>query len=90
MIVPAFAAVIALAGQPPATSPVTSPQKAPATQLDEVEVVGQRLQDHVARFIDEVTAPPRRRNLARWDRKICVGVVNLDNRYAQFMVDRVS
>ncbi|MBN9464164.1 hypothetical protein [Brevundimonas sp.] len=58
--------------------------------LGDVEITGQRLQQQVQSFIHDATAAPRGRNLARWDRSICMGVANFDARYAQFMIDRVA
>jgi len=58
--------------------------------LEDIEVTGRRLDEQVQSFIDEVAAPPRGRQLARWDRSICVGVANMDARYARTMVDRIA
>jgi len=60
------------------------------TDLGDVQVAGERLQEQVQSFIREATAPPRGRRLARWNRPICIGVSNMDARYAQFMIDRVT
>jgi hypothetical protein len=40
--------------------------------------------------VDEVAAPSPGRGPARWDRRVCVGVVNVRNPAAQQLVDRVS
>ncbi|TFW11039.1 hypothetical protein EGY25_15255 [Brevundimonas intermedia] len=77
-------AVPAFAQEQASASPQT-----PA-ELGDVEVTGRRLEPQVQSFIDDIAAPPRGRGLARWDRTICVGVANMDERYAQFMVDRVA
>ncbi|WP_395945415.1 hypothetical protein [Brevundimonas sp.] len=64
-------------------------QQGPA-ELGDVTVTGRRLEPQVQSFIDDIAASPRGRGLARWDRTICVGVANMNSRYAQFMVDRVA
>lgn len=61
-----------------------------AVDLGEIEVVSdQLLREQVQAFTREALAPPPGRPLARWDRRVCVGVSNLDGRYARFMIDRV-
>lgn len=58
--------------------------------LGQIDVTSQRLQQQVQSFIREATAAPPGRVLARWDRSICVGVSNLDPRYARLMIDRIT
>lgn len=78
-------------GVPQQASPQTPPPpEAQATQLEEVVVVGQSLQQAVDRFVDTVVAPPAGRGPGRWDRKVCVGAVNMDREIAQPLIDRVS
>lgn len=60
------------------------------TRLDDVVVQGQRLDDQVRGFIDEVIAPPSGWGPARWRTGVCVGVVNIRGEAAQYVVDRVS
>jgi hypothetical protein len=69
----------------------------PPEGIDEVIVRGQRLGDikddlriHIRDFIGEVVATPPGRGFARWYRSVCIGVYNLDNTAAQYIVDRVS
>lgn len=62
----------------------------PPTEVEGVTITGGRLEEVVRSFVAEVAAAPRDRNLARWDRRICIGVVNMDARYAQALVDQVS
>ena len=72
MIQFAFATALLLApqAQPP-------PQDAaPTSQLEDVIVEGRGLREAVDRFVDEVVASPVGRGPARWDRKVCVGVLN--------------
>lgn len=62
-----------------------------STDLGTIEVTGERpFEDRAAAFIEEVAVAPRGRGLARWDRAICVGTANMNRRYAQAMIDRVS
>lgn len=71
------------------------PQAPPAaTQepvaLEDVLVEGRRLEELTREFVDEVSAPPRRRGLARWRGGVCVGVMNVRAEMAQALADRVS
>ena len=70
-----------VAQQPPVPAPAPS---------DKVIVEGISPEEAVRSFIDEVSAAPPGRNLARWDRKVCVGAINLATRYAQRLIDQVS
>lgn len=83
---------IALLQEPGPTPPVIPPpaQEPPAVTVEDVTVEGQRLADFVREFVVETAAPARGRGLARWHRPICAGVVNLDPRLAQPIVDRIS
>lgn len=97
MVALALAALLAAAPmqEPPQPSP---PQQQPASaaadpgpvDLGEIEVTGRPLDDMIRSFVDEVAAPNRRRGIARWDDRICVGVANLRAEPAQYIVDRVS
>ena len=71
------------------TAPVPPPQDPPA-ELGDVVVDGRSLRDRVEEFVDEVAAPPRRRGIARWRSRVCVGVVNLHKAQAQGLIDRIS
>lgn len=90
-----IAALLALAlsaSAPPAQSaqsaaPVPEDQ---AVRLEDIQVSGRRLDDLIQSFVSEVAAPNRGRGIARWDRSVCVGVVNLRREAAQYLVDRVS
>lgn len=84
MIQFAFATALLLAPQTP-----PPPQDAPSV-LEDVVVDGRSLRETVDRFVDDVVAPPAGRGPARWDRKVCVGVVNLENDTAQALVDQIS
>lgn len=68
-----------------------APQEPQATtQVEDIVVQGRRIDDQVRRFIDEVAAPPTGRGLARWRDRICVGVANIREEEAQYLLDRVS
>lgn len=59
-------------------------------RLEDIEVTGRPLDQLINGFIDEVAAPARRRGLARWDDRVCIGAANLQRDVAQYIVDRVS
>lgn len=90
-----IAALLALAlsaSAPPAQS-AQSAAPAPedqAVRLEDIQVSGRRLDDLIQSFVSEVAAPNRGRGIARWDRSVCVGAVNLRREAAQYLVDRVS
>jgi hypothetical protein len=56
-------------------------------RLSEIEF---NLQRYIHDFLDEVTAPARGRGLARWQRRVCVGVHNVQNTAAQYIADRIA
>src|SRR5204862_3200879 len=101
VLAPALAALVAA----PALAQGSSPQGAASTAtgteapqaVDEVVVRGRRLSEiesdlriYIDKFLDEVAAPARGRGYARWHRGLCVGVHNLENTAAQYVVDRIS
>jgi hypothetical protein len=100
MLALAVAAVLASTpaqDQDPAPSPTPPAASAPAdvaqdepVALEDVEVTGASLDSLIRSFVSEVAAPNKFRGLARWDGKVCVGVANLRQEAAQFIVDRVS
>jgi len=92
----ALAVLLAVA---PMQTPPPAPQDAPPqaatpagdpVDLGEVEVTGQPLDAMIRDFVNEVAEPNRRRGLARWDDRICIGVANLRAEAAQYIIDRVS
>ena len=91
------AAVIALTlaasgagwASPPQDPPAPSGD-APAVQLEEVIVEGRTLREAVDQFVEEIVAPPVGRGPARWNRRVCVGVVNVRGQAAQALIDQVS
>lgn len=79
-----------LSGQ--ASPSQTSQPQPPEAQADlgEIDVVGRSLDSRVKSFIEQVAAPPEGVGLARWHTDVCIGVANLTQPYAQFILDRVS
>jgi hypothetical protein len=95
MIALALAAVLATAPVQDAPAPQSSPRPAAGStdapvQLEDVVVTGSSLDSLIRSFVNEVAAPNRRRGIARWDDRICVGVANLRPEPAQYIIDRVS
>jgi hypothetical protein len=77
----------------PATGQTPPPGQEPseaATVVDDILVDGRRLEERVRSFVEEVSAPPRRRGLARWWDEVCFGVVNLQPEQALALIDRLS
>lgn len=81
----AFAVALILGPQTP-----RPPQDAPSAQLEDVVVDGRSLREAVDAFVDDIVAPPVGRGPARWNRRVCVGVVNLHRDAAQALADQVS
>ena len=71
-----------------AAAPVVAQER--QQQSDSVVVQGQRLDEAVRDFVAEVGEAPDGENMARWDRRVCVGVFNMAPEYAQKLIDRVS
>jgi hypothetical protein len=72
------------------TAPVAPAPPQDETRLGDIVVNGRPLDELVGDFVDEISRPASQRGLARWQGRVCVGVVNLPAAYAQTMVDRVS
>src|SRR5690606_25264014 len=97
-LAPAFAMLLMARAPAQESSPESAPRAETETQVDEEVVVrGRRLDEiefdlhlYIRDFLEEVTAPARTRGYARWDRRVCVGVHNLENTAAQYIVDRIS
>jgi hypothetical protein len=81
----AVAFAIGLLVQAPA-----APQAPDPATLEDVVVEGRRLRAVVQDFVGEVAAPAGVRGPARWNGRVCVGVVNLRAEVAQYIVDRTS
>jgi hypothetical protein len=89
---------VQLSAQPVAPErPVTAAQPEPPEAIDEVVVRGRRMSEveadlriFVRDFIGEVIALPPGRGYARWHGSVCIGVHNLEQTAAQYIVDRIS
>lgn len=85
----ALLAALALVQDPAPVAP-PSAQEPPAVALEEVVVQGRRLEELTRQFVEEVSAPPRNRGLARWRGGVCVGVTGIRQDIAQNIADHVS
>lgn len=89
-LIAAVAAILA----PPQDAPRPASQEPPpevATTLEDVVIEQPRLEEMVREFVGEVGAPAgRRRGLARWHDRLCVGVINVRPELGQAVADRVS
>ena len=81
----ALLAVLAATAAAPALA-----QTPPAAGSNKVVIEAQRPEEAVRDFVAEIGATTDGANLARWDRKVCVGVVNVTPTYAQKLIDQVS
>lgn len=100
----AFVVGVAALAQDDASAPAESsapPAGAPESAIDEdardrIVVIGRdygglTLRQYVREFVVDVSDPiSRNYGFARWDQPICVGVENLDEEAAQYIVDRIS
>lgn len=90
MSIVSLLAALALFQEPaPGQSPPPAARE-PTVALEDVIVEGQRLEELTREFVDEVSAPPRNRGLARWWGGVCVAVVNIRTEVAQPLADRIS
>ena len=71
-------------------APAQAPRPQTTGQLDDVVVEGRQLEAMVRSFVTELSQPANNRGLARWNRPICVGAVNLRNDVGQYVIDRIS
>lgn len=90
-----LSAVLALtfalaSGAASAQEPATQTPARPSAQLEDVVVEGRQLEALVADFVSEIAQPANNRGLARWNRAVCVGAVNLRGDVARYVIDRVS
>ena len=72
------------------TASAQDPPRRPDAQLDDVVVEGRQLENLVRDFVTDVSQPANNRGLARWNRPICVGAVNLRAEVGQYVIDRIS
>lgn len=85
----AAAAVSILAA--PALAQDAAPADGEATTVAPLVVRGERTRDAIAAFVGDVSATHERDGqIARFDGRICPGVVNLRSDHAQVLIDRVA
>lgn len=65
-------------------------QTLPETRVDDIVVDGRPIEVIAEEFVTTISAPPRRRGLARWSDTVCIGVVNFRNDIAHQIIDRIS
>lgn len=70
--------------------PQDDPNSDPVTELQSVLVDGRPLAEQARSFVVAATDAPRGRSLARWERPVCFGVVNLQTDAAQALIDRMA
>lgn len=62
-----------------------------ARQEGDIVVTAERLHEQLRAFVGEVSLPPQREDqLARFNHRVCPGVIGMRGRYAQYMVDRIA
>lgn len=64
-------------------------QVAPRDEGD-IIVAAPPAEEALRAFVGEVSARSSNRQLARWDRSICPGVIGMNAPHAQFMIDRIA
>ena len=85
-------------GTPAAAAPAptprpTPPAPPPPTPLEGLVITARPAAppiDTVSGFVADVSAQSANGRLARWDRKICPGVIGLKEPYGQQMIDRIA
>lgn len=83
----------AVAAPPPRESATPPPAPPPPTPVEGLVIQARPaapLVDSVTAFVDDISAPTVNGRLARWDRRICPGVVGLQPAYAQKIIDRIA
>lgn len=86
---PALMAALAILQAGPAATP---PPASGETTVEGLIVTAPAKTDkeQITSFVTSVTATSADKRLARWDRKICPGVIGLKPAYAQLMLDRIA
>jgi hypothetical protein len=68
-----------------------APAIAQTVDSDDIVVTGHQLEDAARAFAGSISTPPARENqLARFNDRICPGVVGLNARQGQYLVDRIA
>lgn len=74
----------------PRSVPPAPAQEGEPTVLSDVVVDGRRVEEVADAFVEAVSAPARRRGLARWYNSLCIGVVNVRPEVAQPLIDHIT
>lgn len=86
-------AMIAVSAVLQASGPSSEPAVDDPTLVQGVEVTARPAEETRARataFVGAISAESGNGRLARWDRKVCPGVVGMKAPYAQMLIDRVA
>ena len=83
-----FLAALLAAGLTLQSAPQTENQQ--PTAVDDVVVSARPLDQQIRTFLDDVSVPDRNLRVARFQKSVCVGAVNLRAETAQYLVDRIS
>jgi hypothetical protein len=76
---------------PPSAEAPIQAQGAENSDPNVIVVPGRReLREVVRDFVGDITEPAKDGQLARFDRRICAGVIGAENRAAQALIDRLS
>jgi hypothetical protein len=95
---PMVAVLMAAPGLAQDSAPQGAARAPDASQpVDEVVVRGRRMSEiesdlriYIDKFLKQVAKPANGRGYARWDRRVCIGVHNLEATAAHYVVDRIS
>lgn len=61
-----------------------------ATEVEDITVIAQATRRVAGQFASQIANGPPGRFRARWDRELCIGVINMDREHALFLIERVS
>ena len=61
-----------------------------ADRLADLIVDGRRIEETARAFVEEIGAPPPGTRPGRWNSAICISVTGMQERYAQYLIDRVA
>lgn len=72
--------------------PATTPPPPAGNTVESLVVTapGKTDQEQIAGFVSDITARGADKRVARWDRKVCPGVIGMKPQYAQVMIDRIA